>query len=870
MPEKYTAHVISHTHWDREWYKTFQQFRMRLVDLVDNLLDLLENNPEFKYWTFDGQTVVLKDYLEIRPENEERLRKLIQQGRILIGPWYVQPDEFLVSGENLIRNLLFGKRICEDFGNYMAVGYVPDEFGHISQLPQMLHGFGIKDAVFFRGITADQVKSEFTWQGADGSEVFSAKMPDNNAYSNWFYHLHETLRYPEKPIDPDEVTKNVEALMKDSIEEKPTTSQLLFMDGCDHVFPQFKTPKIITIVNEKLDNIEILHSTFAAFIDAVKNEKPELETYRGELRWSNRDWGLQAILANTLSSRVKLKQANHACETLLEKYVEPLCAWAWMLGEQYPKAYIDLAWDYMLKNSPHDSICGCSFDQVHTDMVYRYDQARMIGEALREKALGSIVERIGSEAENPDKTVLAAVFNQLSHKRTDVVEAYIDLPREWPVNGMKIIDSDGEEVPHAILGSDNYGLLEPQPFDVPPGTPRKKVRTIFLAKDVPPAGYKAYRVEALEKPNRQSGNMLFGPDSAENEYLAVTILSDGTFSLLDKETDAVYTSCLIFEDCGDFGDGYNYVKPLRDKVITSLGAKSKVSVVEDNAVRVIFEIDTDLELPESAHSNNEDRSERTVVCKAKTYVTLAAGVKRVDIRTVFDNQAKDHRLRVLFPTGLLARVSHAEGAFDVVERPISLPPCTDWREPLPHVHPQKTFVDISGSGIGLTLINKGLPEYEVRDDEARTMALTLLRATGSIGGQELGEHVFEYSLYPHAGNWEDAQSYRQGHEFNVPLIIGQTGIHEGDLPLEKSFIGVNGEAFVLSTVKKAENDEALVVRGFNIGSECEDVEIKVSGVESGELVNLGEDTIKPLVIDQETVCASIMPKQIVTCKLKQI
>ena len=289
MPEiKHKAHVVSHTHWDREWYKTFQHFRMRLVDLTDYLLDLMETNPDYKYFVFDGQTIVIEDYLQIRPENEKRLRSLIEQGRILIGPWYNQPDEFLVSGESMIRNLLRGKQLCDEYGNYMAVGYVPDAFGHISQLPQILRGFGIDSAVLLRGITTDQVDAEFTWQSPNGSEVLAIKLPDDNSYSNFLYRMIATLRDDDKPIDEDQALDELKALLQDCINERATTSQLLFMDGVDHIFPQYKTPEIIKLANEKLDDLELCHSTLPEFIKAVKDENPDLKTYEGELRWSNR------------------------------------------------------------------------------------------------------------------------------------------------------------------------------------------------------------------------------------------------------------------------------------------------------------------------------------------------------------------------------------------------------------------------------------------------------------------------------------------------------------------------------------------------------------------------------------------------------
>jgi alpha-mannosidase len=870
----YTAHVVSHTHWDREWYNPFQQFRMRLVDLTDKLIELMETDPDFKYFTFDGQTIVLEDYLIIRPENEQRLRNLIKAGRIIVGPWYNQPDEFLVSGESMIRNLLLGKKQSDDFGSYLASGYVPDAFGHMSQLPQIMRGFGIDNAILFRGITADQTGSEFIWRSPDGSEVLTIKMPDNNAYSNFFYRMRASLQDPDKPLDPDQVTNEVKTLVDDCVKEKPTTSQLLFMDGCDHVFAQFKTPGIIAIANERLDNAKLVHSTIADLLAAIRAENPTLETHTGELRWSNRDWNLQAVLADVMSSRIHLKQANHACETLLTQYVEPLWSWIWMMGGDYPRSYIDLAWKYLLQNHPHDSMCGCSVDQVHKDMVYRFDQVKQIGESLKSKALSNLAGKIGSKADKPERTVLAAVFNPLSHKRTDVVDTEIDFPGGMHVAGIRVIDPEGNEVPSAMLGKQRYCPMTQAPYDIPGGD-NQKIHLAFVARDVPSVGYKAYRVEATEKPNRQPGTMLLGPDTAENEFLSVTIGSDGTFYLLDKETDAVFSNCLIFEDDGDFGDGWNRGTPLNDKVVTSLGAKTQVSVVENNAVRVVFEIDTEIDLP--ASRQGDGRSSRMVTCRAKTWVTLNSGAKRVDITTSFDNRAKDHRLRVIFPSGIPAKVAHAEGAFDVVERSIAVPPCTDWREPMPSAHPQKSFVDVSGGGVGLSLINKGLPQYEVKDDEARTIALTLLRAVGGgvrgpeqqVEGQVLGEHVFEYALYAHAGDWEEAESFKQAHAFNVPLAVGQAPVQSGDLPLSASLLDVNHAGFVLSAVKRSESGDALLVRGFNIGTSKQSVKMTVTGGAEAELVDLKEDPVAPLKLKGSAISFESSPKKIVTCRISR-
>ncbi|MFL5626015.1 MAG: alpha-mannosidase, partial [Ktedonobacteraceae bacterium] len=176
--------LVPHTHWDREWYQTFQQFRIRLVRTIDKLLDILDRDDKFRHFMLDGQTIVLDDYLEVRPEQEERLKKYTQTGRIQVGPWYLQPDEFLVSGEALIRNLQIGLQRAAEFATPMRIGYVPDCFGHIAQLPQILRGFGIDNAVFWRGVGSDAHKSEFYWAAPDGTRVLVIHLAAPVGYSN--------------------------------------------------------------------------------------------------------------------------------------------------------------------------------------------------------------------------------------------------------------------------------------------------------------------------------------------------------------------------------------------------------------------------------------------------------------------------------------------------------------------------------------------------------------------------------------------------------------------------------------------------------------------------------------------------------------
>lgn len=231
-------HIISHTHWDREWYKTFETYRVKLVKVVDNLMDLLESNQEYESFMLDGQLIVLEDYLVIKPENRERLKKLIRKGRIVVGPWYIQPDEFIPSGESLIRNLLIGLQIGDEFGHVMEIGYLPDSFGQTAQLPQVLKGCGIDHAVIWRGLSdEDLTKKEFVWQGLDDSQVIGHYLPLGYENAKW---LSTDLEESKKVIQT-----NTDAHLNFT-----DSDQILLLCGYDQREANPDLPEIIKTLNK--------------------------------------------------------------------------------------------------------------------------------------------------------------------------------------------------------------------------------------------------------------------------------------------------------------------------------------------------------------------------------------------------------------------------------------------------------------------------------------------------------------------------------------------------------------------------------------------------------------------------------------------
>src|SRR3972149_4223199 len=446
---KNTLHLASHTHWDREWYLTFQQFRMKLVNLIDGLLDLLENDGKYKYFMLDGQTIVLEDYLEIRPEMENKLKGLIRSGRLIIGPWYILPDEFLVSPESTIRNLLLGDQICKHFGGKMNIGYIPDPFGHISQIPQILNGFGIHSAIFRRGLSDEPV--ELNWESPNGSSVFVSYLRDG-------YDNAAGLPTHDKLLFSKEVKR-----LSDSLNQPSAADQILLMQGTDHRRPPVDTSDAIASTSGMLDGDVLIHSTLETYLDAVQASIKgfDIPTICGELRSPKK----HHLLPGVLSTRMWIKQLNNSCETLLEKWAEPFSTINQLIDgkfenrfNQNPSEILDHAWRILLQNHPHDSICGCSIDQVHDEMKTRFGQVEQIGDEITLQSLVQISNKINTSRVKPEGDVSSLiVFNPNSFKRSDIVNCELNIPSE--VQSFKLVDPEGNQVPFQISGSNSSELI---------------------------------------------------------------------------------------------------------------------------------------------------------------------------------------------------------------------------------------------------------------------------------------------------------------------------------------------------------------------------------------------------------------------------
>lgn len=832
-----TYHIVSHTHWDREWYLSFEQFRARLVHMVDDLLDLLARDPEYKCFTLDGQTIVLEDYLAIKPERAEEIKRLVAQGRLLIGPWYILPDEFLVSGEATIRNLLFGRRISQQFGTEMKVGYIPDSFGHIAMMPAILKGFDIDNAVLYRGFGGEpeQKTSEYWWTAPDGTRSLLLHF-FRHGYSAGYFH-QET---------PEQILSRF-AEIKNELDARATTSQRLLMNGGDHHWADPKLPHTLELLRKNFDG-HFVHSTLPAHIAALKKEVNGLPEVAGELRFGYRY--AFVVLGGVYSSRMYIKQENWQCQTLLERYVEPLNVFAMTKGMRSQTPLIRQAWKNLLQNHPHDSICGCSIDSVHREMMTRFKAVKEIGGSVIEACLNHLIPYDDLSYQD-DQYIF--FFNPSPFARSEVAEAQINFylqdivvglnpdvkvaPKLPQTGGFVLLDGNGNEVPYQIIRrEEGYDITYTQ-YNYPKQSYADKFSVLVDIRDVPPVGFKGLVIKKTDQFPKYAANFKTGRNFIENDYLRVEVNERGEVTLQDKINGHKYTKLNVFEDSGDVGDEYNYSYPLKDRWINSTKGKARIKFIEKGPLRAALQVKLTMVVPESATPNKQARSKKTVKIPITTTLFLTPHSRALEIETTITNNAKDHRLRVLFPSGIKTNIVYTDSQFCVVKRQQKEYNLSDFTIEHPaKVAPMQRFVTVKDDDKALTLLAYGLPEYELKLDGKGTLALTLLRCVGLLAGENLltrpggksgwhnetpeaqclGTHTFRYAIFPHRAEEFDLMEAinAECESFHYPLLAVRRK-NTDDLKLEDSLLTLAPQAVVLSAIKESEDMKAAIVRWWN-------------------------------------------------------
>ncbi len=873
--------MVPHTHWDREWYLPYQRYRTRLVGFFDLIFEILDSDPDYRHFMLDGHTILIEDYLEVRPDRREKLERYVREGRLAAGPWYVIPDEFLPSGEALVRNILRGHRVAKQLGAVMNVGYIPDPFGQIAHMPAIFNGFGLKRAVFWRGTDSSLKTTELVWESPDGSSVLTKHIRGGYGIGAPF------------PTDEDEFIEKVQ-FVRGLLEPYLSVPLMLMMWGSDHTPPQGELAHLVRAYNDRIDDAHIEIGSLPQLFDELTplvSEKPPVKR-RGEFRSGQ----LSNVLPGVLSARMWIKQRTFDCEQALARWAEPLTLWSELLRARLGETWLepplppgppspaphevksdwgllDRAWRLLLENQPHDSICGCSIDQTHDEMRPRFDQCEQVAEDLTQQAM----RRIGAQG-IADRVY---VFNPLPGPRTDYVTTTVPAVRDkQPV---ALIDDKGKW--------HDCQLVEDVPAQELVGRPRTAIG--FVARDVPAVGYRTYSLgygpsRAEARPANGRAAKKSEPKLDNGIFTVSADPKDGSLRVEVKATGVKYRGLNRLVDGGDRGDEYNYCATDPDPLISAPAAPPKVRLVEDGPARQTLEIAMTYRFPAKLNEKRQ-RVAKTVACPVRVLVSVSPGVPRIDIRTEFENNAEDHRLRAHFPTGVQTGVAHAEQHFGVVTRRIALPQHDKtWCEVPSGYEPQKTFVDINDSHGGMMIANRGLPEYEALHGKDRvTIALTLLRCVGwlsrmdypsrhghagpplaSPGAQQPGLSVAEYSIIPHRGGWEKA--YQHAHAFAAPMRARYNRQGTGQLPTSASIFDVDGAGIVVTALKRSEDGDGAVARVYNTLNRASSAKLSFGERWSrAEIVDMKEDALDTKAdVSDNAVRLKLRPNEIATVRFR--
>jgi len=864
------AYLVSHTHWDREWYLPYHRFRVNLVEVVGRVLDALDQDPAFVHFVLDGQSAVLEDYLEAIPGDRPRITRMIASGALAVGPWYILPDEFLVSGEATVRNLVYGRKQAAPLGPVQRVGYMPDSFGHLAQIPQILRSAGIDSFIFTRGLgdEAENLGWLFNWCAPDGSSVLAVNQCDGYCNCGGLGFAEIWHAHTRRTVDSELAVEKVKTLLE-KMSERPGADPALLNNGCDHFPPQQNFGKILEALREAHPETTFTHTGFAGFLAAAREHTPDAErpTWTGELL-GGRD---HLILSGVWSARIGLKQENERCQNILTRYTEPLAAAATFLHDDpWPQGLLDEAWRQLLLNHPHDSICGCSTDEVHREMDTRFAGVRQSGEQLVARLMDRLTPTF-ARREDDDRETVICVANPLPWSRSEVVERIVVLqPLGYDLEQLRLVDETGREVPLRILErrflerfwgidyraelfcSDQQKLLGTylERFgERILGTEQDRdtkdcfLTVQFLARNLPAVGHAQFiltdrpaALPAVPVENtvtcRTTGEAL----EMDNGLLKVTLHPDGTFDLVDLRNGRTWPGLNRFEDTEDIGDEYDYSPAGDSRSVHSSGCTGTLEILEDSGLIGRIEAGFTLDLPPRVTADRNRRATGEVRCATRVRLSLRAGCGRIDVETRFDNRAEDHRLRVEFPTGIQARDVYSDGQFMINSRPVIRPTGDQWAQPAPLTWPQQDFSWIADEQGGLAVLNRGLPEFETRYDTDRTViySLTLLRAVGWLSRDDFptrrntnagptlytpeaqcpGTHTFDYALVPFSGDPLSADLRGESDNYRVPPVTHQ-GVADQLRPGGGSLLAKTEPRVAVTAIKRAEDHHALIVRLYN-------------------------------------------------------
>lgn len=845
-------HVIPHTHWDREWYFTTSRSSVYLMNNLRDVIETLEQDDRFHYFMLDAQGSILDDYIKWMPQDKERIRKLVKDHRLIIGPWYTQSDQMVISAESIVRNLYYGIKTCEEYGGYMNVAYVPDSFGQAGNMPQIYRDFGIEDTLFWRGVSNDMVAhTDYTWRGDDGSEVFATQIP-------FGYYIGGNI-----PEDEEESKRFWEEVCLRKA-GSGATRHIYFPQGFDQAPIRHNLPDLIEQRNKADQENEYVISCIEDYIRDVKKEDPILEVVEGELLNAKH----MRIHRSIFSSRSDLKQLNTKIQNYVTNIMEPVLTLSGYLGNPYPKEAVKEVWKLLFENAAHDSIGSCISDSANEDVYLRYKKANDIAVNLVELHERYIATAIPQEE---DAVMSFTVFNTLMETRDEVIVKELYMP-----NGTYVLkDTEGNTIPYTILEREDMSdYVLAQTIRLNPSkkqfTPKNvyRVKLAIQVKDLPAMGY----VRLSLVPSNEHPKEMENVNVLENEYYLIRCQEDGLLEIYDKKSQYLYRNQCEYLENGDDGDSFNYSPPRKDMVISS-----KHTLVECKAESCTFyqrmQLLHELSVPYDLEARANKQCDHHM--RIHTSIELKQGDPIIYFHTAIDNKVLSHRLCVVFDGEIVTKFNYADEQFGILRRdnvheeemrlyeealrsetkqvttqgPLNWANAEDsWQEPSISIEPTQSFVSLCDTQRGISVFPGGVREYEIVGDSGNRISLTLFRTYGFMGKENLlyrpgrasGEKIietldaqllkpleFSFGFMTYQGDFNTsltayyakcyqtaADVYVYSDFLNGRLIFVQEDSKK-TYPLRMSIVKQETQQLILSAFKKCEDREGFILRFYN-------------------------------------------------------
>jgi alpha-mannosidase len=826
-------YVIPHTHWEGAVFITREEYLELGLPHILTALRLLKEHPNYRF-TLD-QVEYFRAFLERYPEEADAFRKFVAEGRLQIaGGLDIMPDDNMPGGESFVRQMLYGKGYCrEALGVEVKVGWLLDTFGHHAQLPQILRLAGYNSFWFVRGVNdPEHMPSEFLWQGIDGTQIPAF----------WGPHNYANLASPPRNL-ADFTAVVTRAYNSLAVNSRNAPDRVGF-NGSDVSDPDLYVPELVDEFNRQTNKPFTLRLAVPTDFEAAVARRGNLPVVTGERN---------PLFQGVYSTRIELKQRMRETERLLTT-AEKFGALSQWLRFPADDQILWRAWEPALFNVTHDLGSGVMTDHVYEDVNRGYDFAGKLGSDLLEARVSDVLARTDTSGQG----VAVGVFNTLGWTRTDIARGDVGFA-EGGLKGFAVFDPAGKEVPAQMINSDPYedgGL--------------RRVKFVFVARDVPAMGCAVYHVVGLKSPGKSTGMVNEPGSTLENDFYKAEVNSlTGAITSLRLKPDnwealAGRANVVAIEE--DHGDVWELFKTLdgaqREIMTRPIGvpdaARAGFSDVATDVVGTMRRgpVFSEFQIRHPFGSNTFD-----------TTIRLYQGVPRLDFETKILNRLKFVRYRLLVPTSVKNGRNFQEIPFGAIERPTS------------QEFPAQNWIDYSDDTHGVTLLNRGLPGNNVADG---TLMLSLLRSTAiqTYGGMDQGalasgaalelgkERTFHYALVPHAGDWRKANAYRAGLEFNNPFVVRNAPAHKGSLPGVWGLFDVSPANVVLSAFKPA-GDGSSIIRVYEADGRATAATLKLHAkVLSANEANLMEDTGKKLKTQDDSIRFDLHPFEIKTFKLR--